>query len=130
MRDSTNAVEEASLTNEIFPVTVPLTCGAKVILKVVLWPLAIVIGKEIPLTENPVPFHDAEETVTLEFFAVNFPVRVLLLPTATLPKLTVAGDTVSCADVVVVPVPLNPTLKLGLVASDVTAKVPVTEPLA
>jgi hypothetical protein len=49
-------------------------------------------GKEIPLTAYPDPLQDAEETVTSALPAVSVPVKFLLLPTVTVPKLNVEGD--------------------------------------
>ena len=70
-------------------------------------PAEIVTGNEIPLTANG-PLTFADETVTLAPLAVMVPVPVWLLPTATLPKLTDDGVTVSCPCwVVVMPVPLT-----------------------
>lgn len=55
----------------------------------------MVAGKVIPLTEYPEPFQAAEETTTSALVADRVPVRDELLPTATLPKLNVDGETAS-----------------------------------
>ena len=69
----------------------------------------------------------AAVTVTLAPLAVKLPEAVALVPTTTLPKPRVAGDTVSWP-VAVVPVPVNPIPKLGFDAVDVTVMLPFTVP--
>jgi hypothetical protein len=49
----------------------------------------------IPLTEYPDPIHDADETVTSAVDADRVPASDELLPTGTLPKFNVEGDTAS-----------------------------------
>ena len=84
------------LTTERLPVTLPVVEGAKVTLKLAVWPPAKLRGRESPPRLNPVPVKLACETVTL---AVPELVRVtvweLLLPTVTLPKLRLVGLTLS-----------------------------------
>ena len=78
----------ALLRNEMFPETAPVAWGANVSVKETLWPAAIVTGKLIPLSENPLPVPLPDDTVTAaEEPAVSVPVLTLLLPTVTLPKL-------------------------------------------
>jgi Leu/Phe-tRNA-protein transferase len=50
----------------------------------------------MPLSENPVPFQLAVETVTLEELALRVPLWFCLLPTATPGKVMVVGLTASC----------------------------------
>lgn len=58
-----------------------------------LWPAARVSGSEIPLTVNSEVLMLAAETVTPDPLAVSVVVRLLLCPTVTLPKFSVAGLT-------------------------------------
>ena len=60
-----------------------------------LWPAARVSGSEIPLTVNSEVLMLAAETVTPDPLAVRVPVKLLLCPTITLPKFSVAGLTAS-----------------------------------
>lgn len=64
---------EALLRKEMLPEELPPVVGAKVTINGMLWPTGMVTGKVIPLRENPVPFHAAEETVTAEILAVKDP---------------------------------------------------------
>jgi hypothetical protein len=65
----------------------PDDCGAKLTVTEALCPAASVKGKVMPLNENPFPFQFPDEIVIAELEAVICAVRVVLLPTATLPKL-------------------------------------------
>jgi hypothetical protein len=58
----------------------------------------MVNGKEMPLSEKPVPLQLALETVMLEELALRVPVKLWLLPTITLEKFRLAGLTVSCPE--------------------------------
>lgn len=55
----------------MLPMTVPVAFGAKVTLKVVLWPAARVSGKVRPLMLKPVPV-----TVSHVIFKLELPVLV------------------------------------------------------
>src|SRR5438445_3940314 len=90
---------DAVLTKCKLPVEPPATCGVKVTVKERLCPAGTVAGKLMPLSANPWPFHDAEETVTSELVADSTPFSDLLLPTSTVPKLKFEGVTLSCAAV-------------------------------
>ncbi len=80
----------------IVPLTAPAVVGVKLAEKGTLWPTLTVSGVAKPNNPNPVPVALADETVML---AVPEFVRVKdlepLLPTATLPKLTLVGLTPS-----------------------------------
>lgn len=88
----------ALLTSEILPVALPAACGANCALKVVDAPGFMESGRLTVLVLNPVP-------VTLNCVMVSTPVPGLIScnvwvfgePIVTLPKLTVAGVTVSAA---------------------------------
>jgi hypothetical protein len=86
VRDSTVGEFEALLMNEILAVFVPLACGVKVKVNDVLWPAASVNGSENKLNLYSELFDVAEEIVTLEPLAVRSAVKLMLVPTATLPK--------------------------------------------
>lgn len=96
----------------MLPEAVPDAGGANVTVKVAFCPAISASGKVMPLTEYPLPVQLAEDMVTAEPVAVSVPVRVVLLPTATVPKLIVGTETTS-EPAVVVPLPL------GLVFSEV-----------
>jgi hypothetical protein len=57
---------EPSLTSATFPPVLPLDCGLKTMLKVVLCPAARVKGKLSPLVLKPVPVTLACEMIRLE----------------------------------------------------------------
>jgi hypothetical protein len=87
----------ALLVIEMLPVTAPAEAGLNVAEKVAFWPALMVKGVESPEIAKPTPETLAAEIVTL---VVPELVRVTdcdpLLPTRTLPKLTLAGLAVSC----------------------------------
>jgi hypothetical protein len=82
---------EALLLNESFAEAVPLVCGTKLTFIDFVWPAASVKGNDIALTLNSELFVVAEETVTLLPLALSVAPRLLLLPTATLPKFKLVG---------------------------------------
>ena len=88
------------------PLASPVICGLKVTVNSALWPAWIVKGKEIPLRANRELLLLAEVIVTFAPDAVRLPVAVPLSPTATLPKLKVAGVTANWPTAVV-PVPVT-----------------------
>ncbi len=55
----------AVLTTETLPEALPAEVGAKLAVKLVLWPAVSVRGSESPLMLNPAPVTVACETVTL-----------------------------------------------------------------
>jgi hypothetical protein len=88
--------------------------GAKLTVTGTLLPEGTVSGNETPLNEYPWPFQSAAETCTSPLVADNVAVSDLLLPTATLPKLIVAGVTFNVAWVFD---PDPPPVPAGLVAA-------------
>ena len=85
----------ASLMNDICSDTAPADCGAKVTVKGRLWPAARVVGKLMPVIENPLPLPVTDDMVTDEEPAESVPLWALLLPTATLPKFEGDKETTS-----------------------------------
>ncbi len=87
----------ALLVMEMLPEALPATVGANVAISVVLSPGLRVIGTVNPLMLKPDP-----DALSVEIVRGPFPefVRVILcvalLPTVTLPKLTLDGLIVSC----------------------------------
>jgi hypothetical protein len=80
----------------MLPVALPADVGANAAVKVAFVPALIVAGTERPLMLNPVPEAVAAEMVRAALpVLVSIMVCVELLPTATLPKLTLAGLIVS-----------------------------------
>src|SRR5712692_2720373 len=117
----------ALLLIETLPLALPTVVGEYVALNEVLCPGLRVSGTVMPLMGNPVPEALAAEIVTLavpEF--VNVTVCDPLLPTSTLPKLTLAGLGVSCP---CTPAPLREMAAGELVALLVTLTLPVTLPV-
>jgi len=115
------------LVMETLPLALPVTDGANCALNVVLPPAASVSGTDKPVRLNPVPEALAAEMVTLAVpELLNVMVCVPLLPTSTLPKLTLAGLGVSCP---CTPVPARERAAGELVALLVTLTLPVTLPV-
>jgi hypothetical protein len=96
----------ALLTIEIEPAALPAAAGVKIVLNEALAPAATVSGK-LPLTLKPLPDAVADVIVSValpEF--VSATVCAPVLPTFTLPKLTLGVPRVNCAWPVV-PVPFS-----------------------
>jgi hypothetical protein len=110
---------DALLVIVIDPVALPDAVGENVVLSVTLADGFTVTGAVAPVTANALPFME----IPVMFTAAE-PVLLtticwapLLLPTATLPKFTLAGDADSWPTAVFEPVPLNGTLSVGFVGS-------------
>ena len=86
VRVSIVGVLVALLAREMIPDAVPLIRGVKVKVSDALCPAAMVLGKDIPPRPNSGLLEAAEDTITLDPVAVRVAVRVLLVPTVTLPK--------------------------------------------
>jgi hypothetical protein len=79
----------ASLEMATFPLTLPEALGEKTILNVTLWPTATVTGRAGWVSENSFALNTALVTVTaVAPVLLAAAVRVLLLPTVTLPNAT------------------------------------------
>ena len=97
VRDTVRGEPMALLLIETLPVALPAEAGANCALSVVLNPELTVIGRANPLMLKPLP-----EALTAVIVKAAFPefVRMMfcveLLPTWTLPKLQLAGLSVSC----------------------------------
>ena len=88
---------DASLMSETLPVALPAAVGAKVAVKDVLCPVVRVRGSVRPLIENPLPVTLAWVIVRLAVpELLKLTVRLLVVPTLTLPKLTLVGLGVNC----------------------------------
>ena len=72
-----------------------------------LWPAAMVKGKEAPFKANWGLLLVPEEMVTLDPTALKVRDRVAMVPSATLPKFSAAGATVNCPGAGAVPVPVS-----------------------
>jgi len=82
----------ASLTSETLPDALPVVVGANCTLKVLDCPGGRVSGKVSPLMLKPGPVAPPRETVRLTLPVLLRPIAcVLLLPTVTFPKATLAG---------------------------------------
>ena len=114
----------ALLVIEMLPVTLPAVVGENSTVNVGLCPALIVNGVDKPLRLNPVPVMLAAEIVTLEV-SVSVTVCDPLLPTKTLPKLTLVGLAASVART---PVPLKAIVAGDPEALLVTVMLPVALP--
>jgi len=111
------------------PLAAPVAVGLKVTMNETLWFAAIVAGRDNPLMVNTALFEVAAVTVTLAPLAVRVPDAVPLVPTTTLPREIVVGETLSCP-VAAVPVPDSAMVRVGLEALEVRVTVPVALPPA
>jgi len=104
----------ALLTIETLPDALPVAVGAKLTENDVDWPGVSVSGRPSPETAKLVPVTLSEESDTLAFpVFVSVTVLELLVPVATLPKLSEAGETPSCR-ICATPVPPRATLTDGV----------------
>jgi len=111
------------------PVTLPEADGPNATVKLDVCPADSVLGKEIPLSLNPVPLTVMLEMVTLlppVFF--NCTVCEFVVPSATVPKLTLDGVVVTVPGAVT-PVPLTEYSALPLVALLVNNTYPECSPV-
>ena len=111
------------LANDTPPELAPPTCGVNVTMKVALCPAFKVIGRVKPPSLNSALFEAAPEILTPRPLAVMVAFTFELCPTATFPKFTVVGVTLSCPGLD--PEPVRPMLRFVLPA--VTIMLPVTE---
>jgi len=102
----------------------PAVRGLKVTENEVLWPAGMVTGSDNPPTLNTELVELTAETVTLAPLAVRLPDADPLVPTTTLPRLKVAGLTLSCPTGAT-PVPDNGMVSVGLVAFEVRVTLPL-----
>ena len=105
----------------------PFTCGLKVTVKDALCPAGIVSGSAKPPTLKAELFVVALLTVTLAPLAVRLPDALPLVPTTTLPRPRVPGETANCPTVEV-PVPDSAIVRVELDASEVMVTVPLALP--
>jgi len=103
----------------------PAVCGLKVIVNGRLWPAAMVTGRDRPPRENTELFVVAAVTVTLAPVAVKLPDADPLVPSTTLPRASVLGETPSCPTTVV-PLPERETVSVGAEASEVMVTLPLS----
>ena len=109
---------DASLVTVTDPVALPATVGAKRTVSVAVCEGFSVAGVVIPLTEKPVPVVLTAEMCTAALPAlVTTTCPLVLLPTATVPKLKLVGFALSRPVAVLEPVPLNATFSVGVVGS-------------
>jgi len=105
--DSVACESEALLATVRVPEDAPLLVGEKTTSKGTVWPIEIVNGKETPEIENCELLVFADDTVTTPPVALMLEGCVVVAPTSTLPKLSAVGAMMSCATVVLVPVPVK-----------------------
>lgn len=117
----------ALLDTEMLPVAAPVVVGAKLALKLVLWPAFSVKGKLRPVMLKPVPVAVAAVMVMLvppELVSVSESVCVLF--NCTLPKLRLDGFAVSAP--AASPVPVSGMLSEEFEALEVNATFPLALP--
>jgi len=107
----------------------PVTAGLKVTVKLTLCPDGMVSGNERPPMLKTELFVVAAVKVTLAPLAVKLPDELPLVPTTTLPRLKLVGETLSWAVATAVPVPESDIVSVELFASDVSVTVPDALPL-
>src|SRR5580700_4856102 len=112
----------ASLANESVAEGFPLTCGVKATLSDTPLPTGTVNGKGVSRTANCELLLETEEMVTLPPLALSSTVRFSVVPTATSPKLSVAGVIASAG--LEVPMPVNGMLRVGPTTRELPAAGP------
>ena len=109
------------------PLLLPAAVGVNTALKVALCPAPTVAGRFGPVKLKPLPVADALEMVTVEPpLLVTVTATDLLLPTVTLPKLTLLGF--AMREPGVTPVPESAMLRGDPGASEAMARLPVITP--
>lgn len=116
----------ALLVKDSFPDAAPLVWGVKVTVKEADEPAGMVTGSEIPDRANSVFVMVDDEIVTAAPVAFRVPLSEELEPTATFPKLNVAGET--AREPGAVPVPESAMLSGELDASETIDTVPLAAP--
>ena len=119
---------DALLTKESFPDAIPLLWGTNLTARETLLPAETVTGNVAPLRVNSELVVVAEEITTLEPTALKLAAIVLLVPTVTLPRLALVGETVNVP--AACPVPDKGMDTVGLLALEITVKLPLAPPLA
>ena len=113
-----NGELDASLVSVTEPVTLPAAVGAKATVSVAVCEGFNVAGVVMPLTENPVPVALTAETCTAALpVLLTTTCPLVFLPTATVPRLKLAGFALNRPVAVLDPVPLSGTLSVGVVGS-------------
>jgi hypothetical protein len=83
----------ALLVKVMLPGELPDAAGVNVTVYFAVLPAATVTGKVMPLTAYPEPLQSAEEIVTSALVAERVAFSEAVVPTGTLPKFSVVGDT-------------------------------------
>src|ERR1700728_2024613 len=122
---SDDVVGEALLVTVSVALAAPVVCGLKVIVNGRLWPAAMVTGRDSPPRENTELLVVAAVTVTFAPVAVKLPDADPLVPSTTLPRGSVLGETPSCPTTVV-PLPERETVSVGSEASEVMVTLPLS----
>ena len=117
---------DALLTKESLPDAAPLLWGANLTVRETLLPAETVMGNVAPLKVNSELVVVAEEITTLEPTALKLAAIVLLVPTVTLPRLALVGETAKVPPACAVPDKGMDTV--GLLALDITVRLPLTVP--
>lgn len=126
VKDSAVGEFAALLMNERTADAVPLLCGVNPIVNEALWPAEIVTGKESPLKANSELVLVPDDTVTLVPDALSVPVWLFVVPTETIPKFNVVGETDK--DPAGVPLPESGMVIVEGVAFETTEMLPLALP--
>jgi len=118
----------ASLVRVRLAEAVPETFGVNTTFAVTLCPAAMVTGKARRDKANSELFTCAEEIVTAPFEADRVSRKLAEVPTVTLPKLRLEGETPRVAALTATPVPQTFITSLGFRASLRSVIVPVVFP--
>src|SRR5271170_609195 len=103
----------ASLAKESVAEGFPLACGVKATLSDTALPTETVNGKGVSRTANCELLLEIEEMVTFPALALSSNVRFSVVPTATSPKLSVAGRMASSGLLAPMPMPVNAMSRFG-----------------
>ena len=114
------------LAREMIPDAVPPARGVKVKVSDTLCPTAMVFGNDIPPRMNSGLLEVAEVRIALDPLEVRVAVRVLLVPTVTLPKFKAGALEVSWP--AGMPLPDKAIVKLGFEAFETIAIPPLAVP--
>lgn len=116
---------EALLEKVSFALAAPLDCGRKLTVKDALLPSGIVAGNDSPPSAKLELLKLAAVMVTLPDEAVSVPVAVPLLPTFTLPKLSVPGVTANLPGRKLIPLAVKGIARVEFEAFDAIDKFPL-----
>src|SRR5579863_7361260 len=105
VKSSTVGEFEALLANDTLPDAAPVPEGVNVTVNCTCCPAGIVTGNDNPVTAKAETMTLSDDTITVWPVALSVPFSWPFVPTITLPKARVVGDTDNCPWGTGVPVP-------------------------